>query len=163
MTDIDSSRRKFLISSAAGISGLVIAQSSLAGTVTNLLDPGSPLMLPENFSPSVWFTMQSSGETTIHVFRQELGQHIGTAFAQIIAEELELDWSKVSIDYPSVDAAIVAQTGVQLTGGSASVLQSFDPLSRAAAVARQFLIDSGADILGSEPSDCYADASGGGN
>ena len=120
MTDIDSSRRKFLISSAAGISGLVIAQSSLAGTVTNLLDPGSPLMLPENFSPSVWFTMQSSGETTIHVFRQELGQHIGTAFAQIIAEELELDWSKVSIDYPSVDAAIVAETGVQLTGGSAS-------------------------------------------
>ena len=159
MTDIDSSRRKFLISSAAGISGLVIAQSSLAGTVTNLLDPGSPLMLPENFSPSVWFTMQSSGETTIHVFRQELGQHIGTAFAQIIAEELELDWSKVSIDYPSVDAAIVAQTGVQLTGGSASVLQSFDPLSRAAAVARQFLIDSGADILGSEPSDCYAENS----
>ena len=45
--------------------------------------------------------MQSSGETTIHVFRQELGQHIGTAFAQIIAEELELDWSKVSIDYLS--------------------------------------------------------------
>ena len=38
MTDIDSSRRKFLISSAAGLSGLVIAQSSLAGTVTNLLD-----------------------------------------------------------------------------------------------------------------------------
>ena len=114
MTDIDSSRRKFLISSAAGIGGLVIAQSSLAGTVTNLLDPGSPLMLPENFSPSVWCTMQSSGETTIHVFRQELGQHIGTAFAQIIAEELELDWSKVSIDYPSVDAAIVAE--LELSG-----------------------------------------------
>ena len=51
------------------------------------------------FAPSVWFTMQSSGETTVHVFRQELGQHVGTAFAQMIAEELELDWSKVSIDY----------------------------------------------------------------
>ena len=121
----------------AGAGGLVIAQSTLAGSVTNLLDPGSPLMLPENFAPSVWFTMQSSGETTVHVFRQELGQHVGTAFAQMIAEELELDWSKVSIDYPSVDAAIVAQTGLQMTGGSQSVLESFEPLSRAAAVARR--------------------------
>ena len=159
MTGTDLSRRKFLISSVAGAGGLIIAQSTLAGSVTNLLDPGSPLMLPENFAPSVWFTMQSSGETTVHVFRQELGQHVGTAFAQMIAEELELDWSKVSIDYPSVDAAIVAQTGLQMTGGSQSVLESFEPLSRAAAVARQFLIDSGADILGSEPADCFAENS----
>ena len=111
MTGTDLSRRKFLISSLPVQVVCVIAQSTLAGSVTNLLDPGSPLMLPENFAPSVWFTMQSSGETTVHAFRQELGQHVGTAFAQMIAEELELDWSKVSIDYPSVDAAIVAQTG----------------------------------------------------
>ena len=159
MTDSTLSRRKFLITSVSGVGGLVIAQSALAGSVTNLLDPGSPLMLPENFAPTVWFTMQSSGETTVHVFRQELGQHVGTAFAQMIAEELELDWSKVSIDYPSVDAVTLAQTGRQMTGGSQSVLESFEPLSRAAAVARQFLIDSGAEILGSEPSDCYAEDS----
>ena len=158
MAEFNASRRSFLISSIAGSTSLVIAQSSIAGTVVNLLDPGSPLMIPENFEPCVWFTMQSSGETNIHIFRQELGQHVGTAFAQIVAEELGLDWSKVNIDYPGMDAIKVTKTGHQVTGGSMSVLQNFTPLSKSAAVARGFLIEAGADLLGSEPSDCIAES-----
>ncbi len=111
MTQFDPSRRKFIISSTAGVSGLMIAQSALGGAVVNLLDPGSPLVLPENFTPCVWFTMQSSGEANIHIFKQELGQHVGTAFAQIVAEELDLDWSKVNIDYPEMDSVQVQKTG----------------------------------------------------
>ena len=156
MDSINTSRRKFLVSSAAGFSGLVIAQSTVAKPVINLLDPGSPLVIPDNFEPCVWFTMQSSGKTNIHVFRQEIGQHIGTSLAQIVAEELELDWSQVSIDYPEMDMVQFGKTGAQNTGGSMSVLRSFEPLSRSAAVAREFLIEAGAEILGSEPSDCYA-------
>ena len=158
MAEFNASRRSFLISSIAGSTSLVIAQSSIAGTVVNLLDPGSPLMIPENFEPCVWFTMQSSGETNIHIFRQELGQHVGTAFAQIVAEELGLDWSKVNIDYPEMDAIKVTKTGHQMTGGSMSVLQNFTPLSKSAAVARGFLIEAGAGLLGSEPSDCIAES-----
>ena len=158
MAEFNASRRSFLISSIAGSTSLVIAQSSIAGTVVNLLDPGSPLMIPENFEPCVWFTMQSSGETNIHIFRQELGQHVGTALAQIVAEELGLDWSKVNIDYPEMDAIKVTKTGHQVTGGSMSVLQNFTPLSKSAAVARGFLIEAGADLLGSEPSDCIAES-----
>jgi len=158
MAEFNASRRSFLISSIARSTSLVIAQSSIAGTVVNLLDPGSPLMIPENFEPCVWFTMQSSGETNIHIFRQELGQHVGTAFAQIVAEELGLDWSKVNIDYPEMDAIKVTKTGHQMTGGSMSVLQNFTPLSKSAAVARGFLIEAGAGLLGSEPSDCIAES-----
>ena len=156
MEKIDTSKRNFLISSAAGFSGLVIAQTALTKPVVNLLNPGSPLVIPDNFEPCVWFTMQSSGKTNIHIFRQEIGQHIGTALAQIVAEELELDWSQVSIDYPEMDMVQFSKTGVQMTGGSQSVLQSFDPLSRSAAVARGFLLDAGAEILGSDASSCYA-------
>ena len=156
MEKIDNSKRRFLISSGAGVTGLVICQSALAKPVVNLLNPGSPLVIPENFEPCVWFTMQSSGKTNVHIFRQEIGQHIGTALAQIVAEELELDWSQVSIDYPEMDMVQFGKTGMQMTGGSQSVLQSFDPLSRSAAVAREFLIEAGADILGSEASSCYA-------
>ncbi len=156
MEKIDTSKRRFLISSGAGFTGLVIAQSSLAKPVVNLLDPGSPLVIPDNFEPCVWFTMQSSGKTNVHIFRQEIGQHIGTALAQIVAEELELDWAQVSIDYPQMDTVQFQKTGMQLTGGSRSVLQSFEPLSRSAAVAREFLIEAGADILGSDPASCYA-------
>ena len=60
------SRRGFLISSTVGATGLLFAQPSMAGTtVVNLLDPGSPLVIPENFSPSVWFTMQSSARSAL--------------------------------------------------------------------------------------------------
>ena len=156
MEKIDTSKRNFLISSAAGFSGLVIAQTALSKQAVNLLNPGSPLVIPDNFEPCVWFTMQSSGKTNVHIFRQEIGQHIGTALAQIVAEELELDWAQVSIDYPEMDTVQFAKTGMQMTGGSRSVLQSFEPLSRSAAVAREFLIEAGADILGSEASSCYA-------
>jgi isoquinoline 1-oxidoreductase len=154
MTQFDPSRRKFIVSSATGVSGLIIGQSALGGAVVNLLDPGSPLVIPENFAPCVWFTMQSSGETNIHVFKQELGQHVGTAFAQVVAEELDLDWSKVNIDYPEMDSIQVQKTGHQLTGGSLSVLTNFTPLAQSAAVARQFLLEAGAEILGSTPADC---------
>ncbi len=150
-------RRKFLLSTGALSGGLLIAESVNAGSVINLLDPGSPLMIPENYSPAVWFTMQSSGETTIHVYRQEIGQHIGTALAQIVAEELELNWDKVNIDYPIVNVSSIEKTGRQLTGGSNSVRESFEPLSKASCVARQFLIEAGADLMGAEPTDCYVD------
>ena len=89
------SRRKFLISSVSGSTALAISigDTLAAGKqVVNLLDEGSPLMIPPNFVPSIWFTMESNGATTIHVLKAEIGQHIGTTFAQIVAEELELDW-----------------------------------------------------------------------
>ncbi|MFL2527944.1 MAG: molybdopterin cofactor-binding domain-containing protein [Candidatus Azotimanducaceae bacterium] len=148
MKQVDISKRRFLITSSAGVAGLAISQFAVGKPVVNLLDPTSPLIIPENFEPCVWFTMQSSGKTNIHVFRQEIGQHIGTALAQIVAEELELDWSQVSIDYPEMDMVKFQKTGVQMTGGSQSVIQSFTPLSRSAAVAREFLVEAGADILG---------------
>ena len=153
------SRRGFLISSTVGATGLLFARPSIAGTtVVNLLDPGSPLVIPENFTPSVWFTMQSSGFTNVHIFKQEIGQHVGTAFAQIVAEELELDWDKVAIDYPSMDIEVRGETGQQNTGGSMSVIQNFTPLAQAAAVARGFLRDAGADLMGSAPEDCIVKA-----
>ena len=155
MSDRNISRRRFLLSTNALLGGLLIAESTTAGNVVNLLDFGSPLMIPENYSPTVWFTMQGGGETTIHVYRQELGQHIGTAYAQIVAEELEVDWEKVNVDYPVVDTKSIARTGRQGTGGSNSVRTSFEPLSQAACIARQFLVDAAAELMGAEPSDCY--------
>ena len=49
--------------------------------------------------------MTPDGTTTMHIVKAEMGQHIGTALAQIIAEELEVPWDKVRLDAPleSVD------------------------------------------------------------
>ena len=54
-------------------------------------------MIPTNFEP---FIYNGANGITTYVNKCEMGQHIGTAFAQIIAEELELDWKDIKIDYP---------------------------------------------------------------
>ncbi len=156
MSSAAISRRKFLVRGGVGSAGLAIFGSATGKPVTNLLDENSPLIIPENYEPCVWFTMQSNGLTNIHVYNTEFGQHIGTALAQIVAEELDLNWADVSIDYPSMDVAMKDRTGVVWTGGSMGVLDSFEPLRRSAAIAREFLIEAGADSMGAEISDCIA-------
>ncbi len=161
MKNFKLSRRKFLVSSGAGLSSLVFAESVLSQgkQAVDLLNPSSPLVLPSNFVPSVWFTMESNGRTTVHVFRNEMGQHVGTAFAQIVAEELGLNWSDITIDYPQMDHKTLSQYGLQMTGGSYSVYEEFGKLSRVAASARQIILEAGADLLGAEVSDCIAENS----
>ena len=154
------SRRSFLISSAAGVSSLVFAKSIVnAKEAVDLLNPASPLVLPPNFAPSVWFTMESNGRTTVHIFRNEMGQHIGTSLAQIVAEELCLSWKDVTIDYPQMDSNTYGAYGMQLTGGSWSVVSEFDKLSKVSAAARQIIVESGADLLGADIADCIAENS----
>ena len=154
------SRRSFLISSAAGASSLVFAKSIVnAKEAVDLLNPASPLVLPPNFAPSVWFTMESNGRTTVHIFRNEMGQHIGTSLAQIVAEELCLSWKDVTIDYPQMDSNTYGTYGMQLTGGSWSVVSEFDKLSKVSAAARQIIVESGADLLGADLADCIAENS----
>ena len=135
---------------------MAFASSALGREAVNLLDPGNPLVIPQNFKPSIWFTMEANGRTTVHVIRAEIGQHIGTAYAQIVAEELELAWDQVTIDYPEIDSNTIMTYGAQITGGSYSVHEMFDWLARTAAAARGILIEAGADLLGAEPADCIA-------
>ena len=53
----------------------------------------------------------------MNIIRAEMGQHIGTALARILADELEADWAKVRIDAVDTDP----KWGVMMTGGSKSV------------------------------------------
>ena len=89
---------------------------------------------------------------TVNIIRAEMGQHVGTALARIVADELEADWSKVSIVYVDSDP----KWGVMVTGGSWSVWQSFPVLSRAGAAGRIALIEEGAKLLGVSPQSCTA-------
>ena len=151
------SRRRFMITSAFGSLTMCFGEAyanAPGKQVVNLLNATEPLVIPPNFKPSIWFTMEANGMTTVHVLKAEIGQHIGTAFAQIVAEELELEWSKVRLDYPVMNAESQAAYGIQMTGGSYSVTEMYDLLARSSCAARDILLEEGANLLGVEKSDC---------
>ena len=136
------SRRGFL---ATGAAGLTLAFAIPGGA--------RPAIGAATFEPNAWLTIVADGTITIHITKAEMGQGIGTALAQIVAEELEADWKDVRVDYPVSDP----KYGVMNTGGSRSVHESFDTLSRAGAAARIMLIDAAAASWTVPPADCVAE------
>ena len=108
--------------------------------------------IPEgNFARNLWFEIDANGIATINIAKAEMGQHVGTALAQALAEELEVRWEDVCIRHVDTDP----KWGLMMTGGSWSVNWTFDTLSRAGAAGRMALIDAGAKILNVDPSQCH--------
>jgi isoquinoline 1-oxidoreductase beta subunit len=140
----EPSRRGFLITMmGAGImlgyarKGLADEQSASGGV---------------QFEPTIWYGIDRSGAVTVYIVRAELGQHVGTSLARIVADELEADWGKVKIILADTDP----KWGLMVTGGSLSVWQSFPVLSRAGAAGRIALTEEGAKLLGVSPQSCTA-------
>ena len=138
------SRRDFLIRSTAA--GTVTALTISFGTdLQGIGDAEAAGMQP--FTPSIWFTITPDGKTSMHIVKSEMGQHIGTAIAQIIAEELEVDWNDVTLDYPKGSVENFGIYGVAHTANSGSVTTEFERLSCAGAAGRMLLIEAGAKLL----------------
>ena len=140
----EPSRRGFLITMMGTGIMLGYARRSLADQSSGTAG--------ELFEPTIWYGIDRSGTVTVNIIRAELGQHVGTALARIVADELEADWSKVKPVLVDTDP----KWGLMLTGGSLSVWQSFPILSRAGAAGRVALIEEGAKLLGVNPLSCTA-------
>ena len=132
-----------------------LATAGVAGLTLVFAVPGGPRPATgaTAFEPNAWLTITPDGAVTVHVAKAEMGQGIGTALAQIVAEELEADWKDIRVDYPEADP----KYGVMFTFGSRSVYESFDTLARAGAAARIMLIDAAAAAWGVAPADCVAE------
>jgi CO/xanthine dehydrogenase Mo-binding subunit/aerobic-type carbon monoxide dehydrogenase small subunit (CoxS/CutS family) len=104
---------------------------------------------------TLWFDMDEAGIVTVNITKAEIGQHVGTALAQALAEELEVSWEDVRIRHVDSDP----RWGLMITGGSWSVNWTFDQLGRAGAAGRIALIQAGARLLGAEPGQCRAEQS----
>ncbi len=145
------SRRSFLIGTAGttlvmGL-GTVLPGCSREDAAGDLADGAS-----KRFSPLVWFEIDGTGATLINIVRAEMGQHVGTSLARIVADELGADWSQVTMKHVDSDP----KWGYMVTGGSWSVFTSFMMLSQAGAAGRTALIEAGAAILGVDAADCDA-------
>jgi isoquinoline 1-oxidoreductase beta subunit len=137
-------RRTFLASATAAGAALTIRFS--------LVGPGAADAAAA-YDPNAALTITPDGLVTVHITKAEMGQGVGTALAQIVAEELEADWKDIRVDYPTNDP----KYGLMLTGGSWSVNWTFDTLSRAGAAARLALIDAAAKSWNVSPADCVAE------
>src|ERR1700676_3745179 len=147
------SRRGFLIAMmGAGVmlgyarSGLAAVEFLGSGT-QEFLPSGTQGSVGELFEPTIWYGIDPSGAVTVNIIRAEMGQHVGTALARIVADELEADWNKVRI----VEVDTDPKWGEMVTGGSWSVWQSFPILSQAGAAGRIALVEEGAKLLGVSP------------
>ena len=145
------SRRSFLIGTAGttlvmGL-GTVLPGCSREDAASDLAAGAS-----KRFSPLVWFEIDGTGATLINIVRAEMGQHVGTSLARIVADELGADWDQVTFKHVDSDP----KWGYMVTGGSWSVFTSFMMLSQAGAAGRTALIEAGAAILGVDPADCEA-------
>ena len=108
-------RREFIkISSTAG-SGLI-----LGFYLPNKLQGKS--LESKIFQPNAWINVQPDNYVKIMVGKSEMGQGVITSLPMVIAEEMDLDWSKVIVEKAPADRK---KYGSQMTGGSNSISSNF--------------------------------------
>ena len=108
-------------------------------------------------SPNAWIKIGTDNQVTIFVARSEMGQDVYTSMPMLVAEELNVDLSKVNVDFaPPAEVYINALLGGQITGGSTSVRDAWEKLRKAGASARMMLVAAAADNWGVDASKCSA-------
>jgi isoquinoline 1-oxidoreductase beta subunit len=146
MTTTRMGRRTFLQITAGA--GLWLAASPLRVAAA---EPGPAVA--GGFQPSAWLNVDPQGAVTVWLGRSEMGQGTFTGMAVLVAEELEADWKAVRV----VQADANPRYGSMSTGGSRSVRQSWEPLRKAGAAAREMLISAAAAGWGVDPASCRAE------
>jgi isoquinoline 1-oxidoreductase beta subunit len=132
------SRRQFLVGSAAG--GLSLAFHIPFGS-----EALAQSELPE---VNAWVVVQPDDTVVIRIARSEMGQGTLTGLAQMVAEELECDWARVTTEYPTPGQNLARKRiwGNFSTGGSRGIRESHDYVRRGGAAARMMLVQAAADV-----------------
>jgi isoquinoline 1-oxidoreductase subunit beta len=111
-----------------------------------------------SFAPNAFIRIGADDVVTIIVNKSEMGQGVYTSLPMLIAEELEVDWSKIRVEPAPVDLAYNhTEWGIQGTGGSTSVWSEWERLRKAGATARAMLVKAAADIWKVDPASCLAE------
>jgi isoquinoline 1-oxidoreductase beta subunit len=145
-------RRSFVIGTAAVGAGLALGLDLPFGgpTVVRAAD-GSPEV-------NAWVVIRPDDTVVIRIARSEMGQGTLTGLAQLVAEELECDWSKVTTEYPSPGQSVARKRvwGEFSTGGSRGIRTSQDYVRKGGATARMMLIQAAANEWKVPVSECTA-------
>ncbi|MGY4435429.1 isoquinoline 1-oxidoreductase beta subunit [Bradyrhizobium sp. F1.13.1] len=145
-------RRAFVIGTAAVGAGLAIGLDIPFG--------GPAVVRAADGSPEIgaWVVVRPDDTVVIRIARSEMGQGSLTGLAQLVAEELECDWSKVSTEYPTPGQSVARKRvwGDFSTGGSRGIRSSQDYVRKGGATARVMLIQAAAEAWNVPASECTA-------
>jgi isoquinoline 1-oxidoreductase subunit beta len=135
-------RRSFVAGTAAVGGGLALG--------LDFLPSGPKVVRAADGSPEigVWVVIRPDDVVVVRVARSEMGQGSLTGLAQLVAEELECDWSKVTTEYPTPGQSLARKRawGDFSTGGSRGIRESHQYVREGGAAARMMLIQAAADM-----------------
>src|SRR5688572_28592959 len=144
-------RRSFIIGASVVGGGLALGLDIPFGTRVVRAQDGSPEL-------TAWVVIRPDDTVVIRVARSEMGQGTITGLAQMVAEELECDWSKVTTEYPTPGQSVKRKRvwGDFSTGGSRGIRMSHEYVRKGGATARTMLVQAAADGWGVPASECSA-------
>ena len=135
------SRRTFIVGSAAAGGGLALGFNLPSGSALAQSAAG------DGTEVNVWVVIKPDDTCVIRIARSEMGQGTLTGLAQLVAEELECDWNKVTTEQitPGANLARKRVWGEMGTGGSRGIRTSQDYVRRGGAAARMMLLQAAAE------------------
>jgi isoquinoline 1-oxidoreductase beta subunit len=134
-------RRSFVVGASAVGGGLALGLDIPFG--------GPDAAHAQGATPEInaWVVIKPDDTVVIRIVRSEMGQGTITGLAQLVAEELECDWSKVTYEYPTPGESVRRNQvwGSFSTGGSRGIRTSHEYVRKGGAAARMMLIQAAAN------------------
>jgi isoquinoline 1-oxidoreductase subunit beta len=144
--ELGLSRRRVLVGSAAA-GGLALGFN---------VPFGAEAAEPAPAEVNAWVVVRPDETVVVRIGRVEMGQGTLTGLAQLVAEELECDWTKVTTEYPTPGQNLARSRvwGNFQTAGSRGVRDSHDYMRKGGATARAMLIQAAANGWGVSAAEC---------
>ena len=109
---------------------------------------------------NAWVVVQPDERVIVRIAHSEMGQGTLTGLAQMVAEELECDWARVTTEYPTPGQNLARNRvwGNFSTGGSRGIRESQDYVRKGGAAARMMLVQAAAQGWNVPAGECRASA-----
>ena len=146
-------RRTFVASAAAGIFALGLRPGGTAAAhAQTATTPGEV---------GVWAVVHPDDSVVIRIARSEMGQGTMTGLAQLVADEMDVDWKHVRAEYVSPEENLARKRawGDMSTGGSRGIRGSVDYVRKGGAAARAMIVQAAAQQWSVPVGECTAAAS----
>ena len=144
-------RRSFIVGTTAAGAGFALGLSLPSESDAVSAADGSPEV-------NAWVVIRPDETVVIRIIRSEMGQGSLTGLAQLVAEELDCDWSRVTTEFPTPGENLARNRvwGESNTTGSRAIRESHEYVRKGGATARMMLIQAAANAWNVQASECSA-------